>query len=142
MRGATSGNQPSTIRNLLRLPAFLIANVALFLLIGISTARETYRGWTVDKEIHALQANAETLEGRKLQLFELTNSLNSPEQVELDARRLGWKKEGEQVAVLTGYHPTSVALNVQTSLPPEPEAVSNPKLWFNYFFHPEKSKPL
>jgi len=130
--------QPNSWRKFLRLPVFLIANLALFLLIGISTIRETYRGWTVDKEISALQSQAESLEGKKNKLAELTQTLSSPERVELDARsRLGWKKDGERVYVLAGYQAKSGTTDTEDSLIlPQLEHKSNPRLWLEYFFQP------
>lgn len=132
--------QTSRIRSILRLPAFLIANIALFVLVGVSSAREAYRGWSVDHEIQTLKSQAEALEDRKLTLVELADSLSSPQKVELEARtRLGWKKPGEQVVVLTGYEPAKAGSAPETvALPAEPEQASIPHQWFNYFFHPKK----
>ncbi len=129
-------------RGILRWPAFLIANIALFLLIGVSTARESYQGWTVDHQIQALQNQADQLEGRKSKLMELTSTLASNDQVELDARkRLGWKKPGEQVYVLEGYHPSSTVASDPSVLgvPNEPEPESLPRQWLDYFFHPRQA---
>ena len=104
MRGAATVDS-QWWRKLIRWPAFLAANLALFLLIGISTVRETYRGWTVDREIRALESQAESLEGRKVQLAGLSGSLGSTDRIEREARtRLGWKKPGERVIVLTGWN--------------------------------------
>lgn len=125
-------------RKVLQWPAFLAANLAVLLLVGISTARESYRGWTVEREIHALEAQASNLEDRKLKLIELTNSLNQPDHIELEARsRLGWKKEGERVVVLTGWQASTTPDGDRLSLvdvPREPEPTSNSVLWFRYFF--------
>lgn len=121
----------------IRWPAFLVANLALFSLIGVSTVRETYRGYTVEREIKALEAQAESLEGRKLKLVEMTQAISSPESVELEARsRLGWKKDGEQVYVLTGYQPAKApAQPADDGLPSR--ALSNPELWMQYFLGPK-----
>lgn len=123
-------------RKLIRWPAFLAANLAILLLVGISTVRETYRGWTVDREIRALDAQAEALEGRKLQLTELASSLGSPDRIEHEARtRLGWKREGERVVVLTGWQATATrgTADAFADVPLEPIPPSNPELWFKYF---------
>jgi cell division protein FtsB len=137
MRPSSSPSHSPWTR-ILRWPVFLVANVALFLLVGVSTMRETYRGWTVEREIHALEAQAQELEGRKLKLVELASDLTSPERVELDARRdLGWKKEGEQVVVLAGYDASSTwkgTPSMLAAVPDEP-VLSNPERWFQYFFH-------
>lgn len=137
-RRASSG--PVTARSVLRWPMFLLANVAVFLLVGISTLRETYRGWTVEREIHALEAQAQTLEGRKLKFATLASELASPEQIDLEARqRLGWKKEGEQVVVLAGYEASSgtssAGNDAVTRIATESyEPSSNVGLWWKYFF--------
>ncbi len=141
-RGTESASKTSGWKNVLRWPAFLLANVVVFALVGISTVRETYRGWSVDQEIHTLQAQADTLEGRKSKLLELAGTLASDQQVELEARRrLGWKKDGEQVFVLTGYHPSSTSAlgAAELGIPDEPAPKSIPSQWFDYFMHPSKN---
>lgn len=120
----------------LRWPAFLIANAVLLLLVGVSTLRETYQGWTVDHQIQALQAQADSLEGKKMELVRLTDNLASPDYVDVEARRrMGWKKPGERVVVLAGYtagaaSSTASQVAVHASTPEE----SNPQKWWGYFF--------
>ena len=138
MRAASTGHGPFW-KKLVRWPAFLVANLALFLLIGVSTVRETYRGYTVDREIHALENQAATLEGRKMKLAELTQAVSSSERVELEARsRLGLKKDGEKVFVLTGYQATDRAADSSLFIAQSQNSPSNAILWFNYFFKPQK----
>jgi cell division protein FtsB len=133
-------NSPSTFtwKSILRWPAFLLANAAIFLLVGVSTLRETYNGWTVERQIGALQEQAQSLEGRKMKLVQLTQSLASPEHVELEAReRLGLKKDGERVFVLDGSQPTVASSSSQDPdvyLPTTEVFPSNPQLWWNYLF--------
>ncbi len=121
----------------LRWPAFLIANAVLLLLVGVSTLRETYQGWTVDRQIQALQSQAESLEGKKMELVRLTDSLASPDYVDLEARRrMGWKKPGERVVVLAGYVDGAAATGT-VSAPVKRESsqeVDNPHKWWDYFF--------
>lgn len=124
-------------KRLFRLPVFLLANAALLLLVGVSTLRESVRGWTVDREIQALESQAQALEGRKLKLMELTQSLSSPEQTELEARRrLGWKKEGERVIVLSGFAGSSSTTTEDPTRILSDDAVLQPSigLWWEYFF--------
>ena len=128
-------------KRILKLPAFLAANLAVLLLVGVSTVRESYRNWSVDREIRALDAQASTLEGHKLKLMELKDKLSSPDTVELEARsRLGWKKDGERVFVLSGYRATTdTVIGYGTDefavLPPETGPHSNPERWMHYFFN-------
>lgn len=119
---------------------FLLANAALLLVIGASTVRETYRGWTVDHEIRALEAQATTLEGRKSALETLTKDLVSNDRVEYEARaRLDLKKAGERVIILEGTSPTGTwqdegAQDAITNVLPSPDE-SNAHRWLRYFFH-------
>lgn len=133
-------------KKLVKLPAFLAVNVALLLIIGISAARETYRGWSVENEIKALDAQAVQLEGRKLQLAKVIDALSSPEHVDLEARaRLGWKKEGERVFVIPGYEAASSSLKVNTIMPMEIPAepiVSNPERWLKHFLRDAGAKAI
>ena len=134
------GSSPRNWRTLVRLPAFLIINMALLLVIGISTVRESYRGWSVDHEIHALEAQASTLEGQKLQLEAITQQLASPDHIDYEARaKLGQKKPGERVIVLEGYD-ASATWSGSAGEVDEPVATtpstpkSNPERWWDYFF--------
>lgn len=128
-------------RSVVRLPVFLLANVALFLVVGVSTVRETYRGWSVDREIRALESQASTLEGRKTQLEVLAQDLVSEDRVEYEARsRLGRKQPGERVIVLQGLSSTTSWTGgasddtavAETAVAP---TRSNPQRWWDYFFH-------
>lgn len=140
MRSMTTQEKNRSWRTFVRWPGFLLANLALLLIIGVSTVRETYRGWTVDREIKALEAQASSLEGGKLQLEMLTKDLVSPERVEYEARaRLGRKKPGERVIVLEGMSPSATwsgGLSGEETEGAEKETVelTNPQRWRRYFF--------
>lgn len=122
-----------------KLPVFLLANAALLVVIGSSTVRESYRGWTVDREIRALEEQATALEGKKSALVQLTNDLVSPDHVSVEARsKLDRKLPGERVIILEGVSTTGTWRNdgaaseaFQTADP----KLSNPQRWWRYFFH-------
>lgn len=120
------------------LPVFLLANAALLLVIGTSTIRETYRGWTVDREIHALEAQSAALEGRKSALETLTRDLVSPDRVSVEARaRLDQKLPGERVIVLEGVAATGTWQDDATTkagYDTPALQLSNPQRWWRYFF--------
>ncbi|MBU1032924.1 septum formation initiator family protein [Patescibacteria group bacterium] len=141
MRGRAERGKKKSWKTFVRWPVFLLANLALLFVLGVSTVRETYRGWTVDREIHALESEADTLEGRKMQLEALTQELISDDRIEYEARaRLGRKKEGERVIVLQGFSATptwtSQPLGVISNFSETTKSSkSNPELWWEYFFH-------
>ena len=87
-----------------------------------------------------MQSEIEQLEGRKLELAELLNRLDSSDALDKEARtRLGLKKPGERVIILRGFDGTSstwsddgIVLTAVSSSAPETR--TNPQLWFDYFF--------
>jgi cell division protein FtsL len=122
-------------------PLMLIGSLVLLFFIGVVTVRESYRGWKVDQEIKALEAQADELEGRNKRLMEIADTLQSPERMEVEARkRLGMRQPGEQVVVLDGFSAsgswqTEMQLDVVAEKPDV--APSNPEQWLNYFLKPE-----
>lgn len=141
MRRLGTPETPKSWRSLVRWPAFLLANVALLCIIGVSTVRETYRGWTADREISALEAQAASLEGGKLELEALAKDLVSQDRIEYEARaRLGMKKPGERVIVLEGFSTSATWSAEQAETPmagersAESAPESNPGRWWAYFF--------
>ncbi len=148
MRNPTDPVTRPSWRTVVRWPAFLLANVALLLIIGVSTIRETYQGWKVDQEIQAMDAQASSLEGNKVQLEMLTKELGSPDRVEYEARaRLGMKKQGERVIVLEGVSASSswsgdedpLTAVAQPSDSQDDAVRSNPERWWAYFFSRKQS---
>ncbi len=129
-----------------RWPLMLIGSLLLLVFIGAATIRESYRGWQVDQEIKALSEQADELEGRNRRLLEIAQALQSPERLEVEARkRLGMRQPGERVTVLNGFVASGTnegifAMNVVQEKPVITQ--SNPEQWFNYFFHPDRLPPL
>jgi len=119
-------------------PLFLVANAALLLVIGVSTVRETYQGWSVDREISALEQKAQSLEGRRSELTVLAAQMQSPDYVEREARaKLGLQKPGEHVVVLQGVSTVTSAdwsEHLADAAPAAPaDRTSNPERWWQYF---------
>lgn len=140
MRRESVASQPRSWRTMARWPAFLLANATLLLVIGASTIRETYRGWSVDREIHALESQAIALEGRRSALESLTKDLVSKDRVEYDARaKLGLKQPGERVIILEGVSPTGTwsgdDSGASVSAVPTEQTETNVQRWWRYFFH-------
>jgi cell division protein FtsB len=129
----------SQLANKAKWPLFLIANIAILFVVGVSTVRETYRGWSVDREISALEQKAASLEGRRSELANFADKLQSPQYVEREARaKLGLQKPGEHVIILEGVSATSSEWSIEIT-PPPPVAIdtrSNPKRWWDYFTKP------
>lgn len=131
-------NKEVLIARVRRWPLILVGTILLLVFLGIATIRESYRGWKVDQEIASLESQASALEGRNGRLKEIAEMLQTPESVEVEARRrLGMRQTGEQVVVLKGVNATSgwesrVQLDVVAEAPTV--EFSNPQKWFQYFF--------
>ncbi|MFA6446787.1 MAG: septum formation initiator family protein [Patescibacteria group bacterium] len=118
-------------------PIFLVANVAVLLVVGVSTVRETYRGWTVDNEIKALEQKAQDLEGKKNELADMAIKMQSQDFIEQEARaKLGLQKPGEKVVILEGVSVGQATWKGSQSAA-DSKAVdlyeSNPHKWWRYF---------
>lgn len=117
---------------------FLISSV-LFLAVGISTVRETYRVWQVDQDIKNLQAQVDLLEGKKMKFMDLMQRLDSSEALDKEARaRLGLRKPGERVIVVAGLGEDNASVATaqnRTFDQMEDGNLSNPQKWWRYFFH-------
>lgn len=113
-----------------------MANLAVLLVVGVATIRESYRGWTVDNEISNLEQKAQDLEGRKSQLGVLASQIQDQSFIERQARaKLGLQKPGEHVVILEGVAATQTAWQIDVVTPPAnaPDTLSNPRRWWRYF---------
>lgn len=113
---------------------------ALFFIVGLSTARETYQEWKVDQEIQGLEAQIAELDGHRLKLSETLQRLQSSDVLDKEARsKLSVQKPGERVIVIreqttstnAGWSDTT-PLAVSVTPPVSPS--TNPSKWFDYFF--------
>lgn len=116
----------------------IAANGALFLVVGVSTVRESYREWKVDQEIRHMQSQIESLEGRKLALGELVRRMESDDAIDREARtRLGLRKPGERVIILQGEGGLGTwqeSVKTAESVPEASTLKTNPERWLRYFF--------
>ncbi len=117
-----------------RWPLGIAIATAVFFIVGLSTARETYRVWQVDQEIKTLQNQIDQLQGKKLALSEWLNKLSSLDELDKQARtHLGLKKPGEQMMIIHGVAATTLD-QPSVDSGQAVESHSNPKKWFRYFF--------
>jgi len=117
---------------------FLIANLAILLVIGISTVRESYRAWTIDMEIGTLKNQINSLQNQKTELRKLTKKIKDNQYLEKQARaKLNLQKPSEHVIVLEGINmaSTSWVVNIDKHSTKNNNniALSNPKKWWLYF---------
>jgi cell division protein FtsB len=119
----------------------IIGAILVIVIFGVGAIRESYRGWRSDTEIRALEAQANDLEGRNARLRDLASALQSPDRLDVEARkRLGMRQPGERVVVLDGFSASGTweDLMKMDVVQDKPQVVyTNAELWLRYFIHPK-----
>lgn len=131
-------------KRLARWSLLIAGTAAILFIVGVSTARETYRSWKVDQEMKGLQAQVDALETKKSRVSQLIQTMQSEAALDKEARlRLNMQKPGERVFVYDIAAPDSKPTWSDTTVlnqaaPVEQIAVnqSNPNKWWSYFFKP------
>lgn len=143
-------NPPSTFfSRLIRWRWLFVLNVLLVGFLGMTLGREYLRTREIQKEISELQAQADALATRNIQLGELQTAVQTQSFIEREARlKLGMKKPGEGVVVIQEGEigekgqigqkgeneitedPLGLVLDAENSTP----QVANSTKWWYYFF--------
>lgn len=131
------GRIGSTAVKAIKWPLVLAVAGTFFVLLAVSTGRETYRSWTVNREIRDLQAQVDALEGKKMDILNVLDRLHATDTLDREARlRMNMKLPGERVIVVKGDAPLSIGERDEVLLVEEPEKnLGNPQKWFRYFFN-------
>ncbi|MBI4592116.1 septum formation initiator family protein [Candidatus Uhrbacteria bacterium] len=134
------------VERLIRWRLLLVINLLVVVFLGVSLSREIIRTRAIGAEIELLQAQADELSARNIDLSELKTAMQTESYIEREARlKLGLKKPGETVVVIGEDEPASengeeqgmgnasdplgLVLDNQTTTP-----VANPTRWWYYFF--------
>ncbi len=134
------------MRRLLEWRVFLVVNVLVLFLLALSFGKEFARNYTIQREINALQSQADALSARNIEIQQLTQAIQTESFIEREARlKLGLSKPGERVVViddgeaLTGVSGTPITEEVTTAVSASSDVVeipevANPLKWWYYFF--------
>lgn len=115
--------------------------VLLIVLVMIRLGLEWQKHKDIKDEIARLQNEAEALEGRNLEILELSRELTTEEFMEREARlRLGMQKPGEKVLVV-GNTGELRSRDIEVKAPGASRR-ANAKRWWYYFFDHEKFAEL
>ncbi len=80
---------------------FFVVNVIILFFFVLAFGKEFARNYTIQREINELQAQADTLAARNLEVAELAQAIQTESFIEREARlKLGLSKPGEQVVVV------------------------------------------
>ncbi|MBU4455040.1 septum formation initiator family protein [Patescibacteria group bacterium] len=131
-------------RFLLNKKTLALVGLAVIVLISFPLAKNISQRYKISQEIKELEAEINNLENQNTNLKEFMNYLESDQFVEERARlNLGLKKEGEEVAVISGEplenngnKEESAATGIFGIEKEEPdEPAGNPRKWWRYFFN-------
>lgn len=124
--------------------AFL--GLAIIILISFPLAKNISQRYKISQEIKELEAEINNLENQNTNLKEFMDYLESDQFVEERARlNLGLKKEGEEVAVISGESSevqnngnkeegaATGIFGMEKEEPAKP--IGNPRKWWRYFFN-------
>jgi len=121
------------MKNLLKSKLFLWGALLVFLFFAFSSGQKLYKKYLIEKEINELKKEIASLESGNRETRELINYFKTPEFKERQARSLlSLQKPGEFAVALP---PRDDADSSETdSGGAKPQADSNLRLWWNYFF--------
>ena len=130
------------LRRILELRLFLVVNLFILCFLTLSFGREFFRDYQIQRDIQALQAEAEALEVRNLEIAAYNAELQTEEFLESEARlRLGYAEPGEQLVVVVDEEENATDQNdnyseliTYNSEQTDFEDVSNAQRWYYYFF--------
>jgi len=112
-------------------------DAVLIILVGFGLYTNYTRQKPVQEEISQLEKEIEEFKGKKVELAELAEVLDSANYIEREARsRLGYKKPGEKVvSIPESARPSPRVLGASENLDDRP---ANPVMWFRHFFKQPK----
>ncbi|NCO79828.1 hypothetical protein CO116_03000 [Candidatus Falkowbacteria bacterium CG_4_9_14_3_um_filter_38_19] len=123
-----------------------LLGLIIIILISLPLAKNVSRRYRINQEIKELEKEISALENKNLDFKELVSYLESDQFVEEQARlKLGLKKEGEAVAVIsgptTGESPAAATSSPIYNIPglekiQPAKPISNLERWWRYFFEP------
>ena len=123
------------LRKLLGLRTFLFINLIILFLVTLSFGREFVRNYEIDREIKQLEQRAVSLEQQNQDILQLAERLKTNDYLEQEGRlRLGLMKPGESVAVISEPEVGEPVQPAAEEAQDHEITMSNPRLWWNYFF--------
>jgi cell division protein FtsB len=122
------------LRNLPKISLFMAVNVVVLGFLFVGFGREYWRNLEIERDIAALQAEGQRLEGERLQSLSLISDLSSEYYLESEARtKRGLGEPGEQLIIVDlpeDTLPEGEVLGLATD-----DGLSNPTRWWYYFFN-------
>lgn len=120
---------------------FFLILILIICVLGFNLFTQFSRSQEVENRVEKIKADIMTLEKENISFKETINYLKSDLFVEKEARiKLGLKKEGEVMVVVENsvLTPTQNEPREKKEIIAASKLISNPGLWWNYFFKQER----
>lgn len=112
---------------------FTLLALALLVMILIPVYKNYQERKAINKEIAEIEKERKELENSNKELRQMLDYLESEESLEAQARlNLGLKRPGEEVVVIKTESDKQEEVN---NINNKKENLSNPQIWFRYFFN-------
>jgi len=135
------------LKRILKWRFLFVVNLLLILFISVSLGREIFRSQDIQKDIDALQVEADELATKNMAIKEFYTAMQTESYIEREARlKLGMKKEGEDVVIVQRAEkgeevekgeeggdendPLGLIINENST-----QKLANPTKWWYYFFN-------
>lgn len=121
----------------LRMRSFLFVSLALLCAVAWGFMGEFYRNRGLQEDIEALQAKADEIEARNLELADLREKFAGSGELEREARlKLNLQKPGEQVVIIQDDPDDLVMENArdEEGLLDGDRKANNAEKWWDFFF--------
>lgn len=124
-----------------KISLFMAVNVIVLGILFVGFGREYWRNLEIERDIAALQAEGERLEGEHLESLALIADLSSEYYLESEARtKRGLGEPGEQLVIVD--LPDDNNLDGEVLGVSVDDGLSNPTRWWYYFFNRTRFESL
>ncbi len=132
------------LKRLFRSKLLIVAEIIVLVFFSSALAKEIIRKYQIQGEVEQLQKELIDLEQKNIELSSLIQYFDSETYKEEQARmQLGLQKPGEKVVTVLGEstdNDAELVVSQEKIALSNEKNISNPQLWWNYFFDTTKEK--
>jgi cell division protein FtsB len=113
---------------------FFIAGITIVIVTIVFVVKEKKRAHVIQDEIYALEQEKKQYEHENVDLEDKIAYLKSEQSYEKEAKKLNYKKPGEQVVIIQRTPNTFEENDKDNDSETEEKNINHYQVWLNYFF--------
>jgi cell division protein FtsL len=113
---------------------FFIAGITIVIVTIVFVVKEKKRAHVIQDEIYALEQEKKQYEHENIDLQDKIAYLKSEHSYEKEAKKLNYKKPGEQVVIVQRTLNTIEENNEDNDTKTEEKKLAHYQIWLSYFF--------